>query len=328
MVVRADSALEAQLQDRRRRLQTAVGEQGETDQLVRLLREVDTALDRIHEGHYGVCDVCHEDIEQKDLRAYPLMRYCLCKLSPAQLDELSQDLDLAWRIQTALLPSETLRLGGWEAHYRYEPVGPVSGDYCDLLRRSDDAEEFFFVVGDVSGKGIAASLLMAHLNALFRSLLDLGLPTPELVARANRLLLESTIPSHYATLVCGWARRGGTIELCNAGHCEPIVVRRERIETLGSTGTPVGLLENKAYTLITTRLEPGDALVLYTDGLIEARNGRGESYDLQRLSAFLQAAHRPRSVRLADACLKDLSTFLEGSPRSDDLTLLVLQQAG
>src|SRR5262249_34547277 len=148
-------------------------------------------------------EICHEDVDRPDLLANPLVRYCLCRLSPQQLDVLQNDLDLAGRIQAGLLPPPDVEAVGWQAHYRYEPAGPVSGDACDVLASADRPGEVFFLLGDVSGKGVAASLLMSHLHAAFRSLLGTGLRIAEMVERANRLLVEQNLPTHYATLVAG-----------------------------------------------------------------------------------------------------------------------------
>lgn len=117
-----ETALREQLLDRRRRMQTAIGSIGPVDDLVRLLQEVDSALSRMDARTFGVCAVCDETIDEKDLLGNPLMRYCLCSLTPAQQDELQNDLDLAWKIQTALLPQQDVRLGGWErSHINGDP---------------------------------------------------------------------------------------------------------------------------------------------------------------------------------------------------------------
>jgi len=94
-------------------------------------------------------------------------------------------------------------------------AGPVSGDYCDLV--SSENGDLFLHVRDVRAKGIAASMLMAHLHAIFRSLITLDLPVDQLVERANHVFADATMPAYYATLVCGRARRSGAIEICNAG---------------------------------------------------------------------------------------------------------------
>jgi sigma-B regulation protein RsbU (phosphoserine phosphatase) len=322
------AALREQLVDRRDRLRSAMDELGEVEDLTRLLTEVDSALTRIDGGAYGRCEICREDIEAAQLASNPLVRYCLCELSPDQQRALESDLGLAARIQAALLPVQDLRAAGWEAHYRYRPAGPVSGDYCDLLAGEDDDSDLFFVVGDVSGKGIAASLVMAHLNASFRSLLALDLPVQDLLDRANRLLLDSTIPSHYATLVCGRARRSGEIEICNAGHLPAFVVRGGRVDRIESVGLPVGMFTGQSYEVKLLKLDEDDTLFLCTDGLTEARNGEEIEFGVERVAALLGDYHVQCPRDLADVCLSDLESFQSGSSPQDDVTLLVLRRRG
>lgn len=322
------AALREQLVDRRDRLRSAMDELGEVEDLTRLLTEVDSALTRIDGGAYGRCEICREDIEPAQLASNPLVRYCLCELSPDQQRALESDLGLAARIQAALLPVQDLRAAGWEAHYRYRPAGPVSGDYCDLVAGENDDGDLFFVVGDVSGKGIAASLVMAHLNASFRSLLELDLPVQDLLDRANRLLLDSTIPSHYATLVCGRARRSGEVEICNAGHLPAFVVRGGRVDRIESVGLPVGMFTGHSYEVKLLRLDEGDTLFLCTDGLTEARNGEEVEYGIERVAALLGDYHVQCPRDLADVCLSDLERFQSGSSPQDDVTLMVLRRRG
>jgi sigma-B regulation protein RsbU (phosphoserine phosphatase) len=136
-------------------------------------------------GSYGLCDLCHEPIEQDWLRADPLVRICLAHLTPDQQRAFEQDLDLASQIQGALLPKPSVTFEGWDITCHYEPAGPVNGDYCDLVYSESGRKELFFLLGDISGKGVAASLLMSHLHAIFRSLIALEMPVDQLVERAN-----------------------------------------------------------------------------------------------------------------------------------------------
>ena len=201
-------ALRRQLNDRRQRLQAAVPAAAQPGRLLELLREVDAALERIDAGTYGRCEVCQDPIEDDRLAADPLVRFCVGDLTPGAQRALQHDLELAARIQRSLLPRPDRVFGGWEVHYRYEPAGPVSGDYCDVVLPDGDRAPLFFALGDISGKGVAASMLMANLQAIFRSLLATGEPLQALVERANRVFCESTLPTHYATLVCGAGVRG------------------------------------------------------------------------------------------------------------------------
>jgi sigma-B regulation protein RsbU (phosphoserine phosphatase) len=322
------TALRRQLDGRRDRLRLAIQATGEVEDLTRLLLEVDRALGRMDSGTYGQCEICREDVAEENLVANPLLRYCLCELSGPQLRALETDLGLAARIQAALLPMQDLRAAGWEAHYRYRAAGPVSGDYCDVLTGDGEDGDLYFALGDVSGKGIAASLVMAHLNASFRSLVGLGLPVRELLDRTNRLLLDSTIPSHYATLVCGRAWSTGEMELCNAGHLPALVVRGGRVDRIASGGLPVGMLAGQSYEVERVHLDPGDILFLCTDGVTEARSSDQTEYGVERVVSIISEyhAHKPRD--LADTFLSDLDAFRSGAHQHDDVTILVLRRTG
>jgi len=323
----AKDGLRRQLEDRRERLSTFIAEEGPDADFVRLLRQVDSVLARMDREDYGRCLVCNGDMRDTELQENPMVEYCLCDLSADQQRSLQKDLDLARRIQAGLLPDPDVSTAGWEASYRYEPAGVVSGDYCDLWVRQGEPGALYFAVGDVSGKGIAASLLMAHLQSAFRSLVGAGIALADVAARANRQLLDASIPTHYATLAFGRADQDGRLEIVNAGHCPPLVLRGATIERIGATGFPVGLLQGKPYEVAAMQLEAGDTLVLYTDGLSEARAGSSEDYGedrIERVLALLGDGRPPRGI--IRGIRSDLDAFLSGAPRADDLTLLAVRR--
>jgi sigma-B regulation protein RsbU (phosphoserine phosphatase) len=196
------SSLQALLLHRRNRLQEFIREERKTPQLVKLVQEVESALERLNDGTYGRCEICQENIEEEYLHSEPLVRVCLSHLSETQQRAIERDLQLASQIQNKLLPLHNLLIDGWETSYHYEPLGPVSRDYCDIVKTADGSTHFFF--GDVSGKGVAASLLVSHLHAMFRTLLSSNQPLHELVARANRLFCESTLSANFAAALQGW----------------------------------------------------------------------------------------------------------------------------
>lgn len=322
-----ETRLRDQLLDRRHRLESAIAEVGPASDMIRLLKEVDSALERMDARVFGVCEACKESVDDDFLYANPLIQYCLCRLTPEQQQALQNDLDLASRVQLALLPKQDLEHAGWQIHYRYEPAGPVSGDYCDAVACGDGIGGcMYFLLGDVSGKGVAASFLMARLSAMFRSLLEVDLPLQNAVEKANRLFSESTIASHYATLVCGKAAAGGRVEIANAGHLPPLVLSRGEVRTVSSTGFPVGMFSQGPYSVQTIDLRAGDTLLLYTDGLTEARDSSDREYGVERLSRVLLDRGAGSTRAVAAACLSDLATFLGGAPRTDDLTLMVVRR--
>jgi sigma-B regulation protein RsbU (phosphoserine phosphatase) len=322
MATNIETNLHAQLLDRREKLMAIISQSQNNEELRQLLQEVDAALGRMTSGSYGVCEVCSDPIEAERLMVDPLVRYCLPDLTPHQQRLLEQDLDLTSQMQWALLPQRNFRHNGWEAHYLYEPLGPVGGDYCDIVVPENGDGDLFFLLGDVSGKGIASSMMMAHLHAIFRSLITIGLSVNELVERANRIFCESTIPAYYATLVCGRANRSGEIEMCNAGHCPPLLLHRGEVESIAATGLPIGLFYTGQYSVQKIQLNPGDSLFLYTDGLAEGRNTAGAEYGSGRLSNVLGDFHNLTPRLLNGKCMDDFEAFLSGAPKTDDLTIL------
>jgi phosphoserine phosphatase RsbU/P len=313
--------LHRQLEERKRRLEDAIAHAPQKAGLAGLLREVDSALDRMTKGSYGFCEECHESIEQDRLLSDPLVRYCLDHLSDSQRAALQRDLDLASQVQRNLLPQMSLRAGGWETSYHYAPLGPVSGDYCDLIA-SDGT--LFFVLGDVSGKGVAASMLMAQLHALFRSLISMKLPLSQIVTQANRVFCESALAGQYATLVCGQAKSSGEVEIHNAGHCPAMVGGRGGVARVDSTGVPLGMFHELDFSAARVQLNAGEMMFLYTDGLSEANGADGE-YGEERVAQVVGKHCAQGPSELIAACLEDLRGFAEG-PAMDDLTLLAIRR--
>ncbi len=325
MDVAAQTRYREGLADRRRRLESAVDEYGPSDDLSRLLGEVDAALERMEDGTFGICEACHESIEADRLAIDPLLRFCIDHLTPTEQRALQQDLDLASRIQGGLLPRPDVRAHGWEVHRRYEPLGPVSGDYCDLVAAGGGPDQYL-LLGDVAGKGVAASILMAQLHATFRTLIDVGLPLEALLERANRIFCESVTSSQYATLVCAKLAADGGASISNAGHLPPFLLRDGQVTPFPASGLPVGLFCATRFTVQTVSLRPGDTLFLYTDGLTEARNPAGEEYGLERLAELLAARHALPPAAIASACLESVGSFRAGAPRADDVTLMVVRR--
>ncbi|MBI1804778.1 MAG: SpoIIE family protein phosphatase [Ignavibacteriae bacterium] len=321
-------ALRAQLDYRARRLQETIRETPSASaRLLGLLQEVESALERIDSGNYGICDVCNDSIEPNYIRAYPMVTVCLGHLSEEQQRAVERDLQLASQIQGQLLPPSDLKLDGYEFAYRYEPVGPVSGDYCDILKR-DDGTAYLFL-GDVMGKGVSASLLMTQLHAIFHSLTSSDIPLPQLIERANRIFSESTLSTHFATLVCGRISPDGMLEIVNAGHNPPLLLRHG-VSTvkIAPTGFPIGLVKEGHYEMERIKLSRDDTLFLYTDGLTEGRNPSEEEFGEERLISLLDVdgTHHRAPHDIIQECRENFTTFSAGRERLDDLTMLVLKR--
>jgi len=324
MVAAIEPLLREQLLERRHKLRDANNAFHRPPDLTRLLAEVDAALRRMDQGVYGLCEIFHEPVETERLLADPLMSFCLDHLTSTQQRALEEDLQLASQIQTALLPPTKRITDGWEVGYYYRPAGVVSGDYCDLIDGED--QSLHFVLGDVSGKGVAASMLMAHLHAMFRTLVSVNLPLERMVERASRVFCESTLPTQYATLIYGRAGTNGQVELCNAGHLPALVAHNGTVSSLGATGLPVGVFCSETFTVDRVLLEKGDTLFLYTDGLSESVDNNGNEYGVERLANLLRENKKLSPETLIKRCVDELSAFSSHRSPIDDLTLMAIQR--
>jgi sigma-B regulation protein RsbU (phosphoserine phosphatase) len=324
MATAEQAYLRTELEQRRERLHEALHSPAADASLSELLTAVDTALSRIDQGTFGLCETCHDTIEAERLLADPLVRFCLDHLTTAEQRALESDLSLAARIQRALLPKPGLTPKGWDVHYHYQPAGMVSGDYCDLFETDGG---LLFMLGDVSGKGVAASMLMSHLHATFRSLAEAGLPLDRMVQDANRIFCESTLAGQFATLVVGRAAHDGSVEFVSAGHLPVLHIRGDGATPNDSTGVPLGMFCDTRFPVHRLALAHGETLFLYTDGLTEARNRAGAEYGLQRIRMLATRHTRIEPAGLISKCLEDLLSFGEGLKQTDDLTLLAVQRA-
>src|SRR5260370_30425126 len=178
-------------------------------------------------------------------------------------------------MQRALLPKPGLAPSGWDVRYHYQPAGMVSGDYCDLFETDGG---LLFMLGDVSGKGVAASMLMSHLHATFRSLGEAGLPLDRMVEDANRIFCESTLAGQFATLVVGRAAQDGSVEFVSAGHLPVLHLHGDGATPKDSTGVPLAMFCNTRFPVHRLALAHGHTLLFYTAALPHARTCAGSEH--------------------------------------------------
>ncbi len=313
-----------QLVVRRQNLETALTKH-ENKQISHLLHDVDEALAKLESGSFGVCQNCHESIEVDRVMADPLVTFCLGCLTPAQQRALEHDLELAAQMQNGLLPSDTALVEGWETAYHFRPARIVSGDYFDLI--GDGKGGMYFVLADVAGKGVGAAMLTASMRAVFRALIPTADCVGVLLEQANRLFCESAMSGQYATLVFGHVSASGAVDLANAGHLPVLLAREKRVDVLESTDLPFGMFCNQQFTVQHAQLEPCDTLVLYTDGISEAQNDRGEEFGLHQLREFVSQRALREPCAMVKDCKQLLDGFRGGVERFDDETLLAIQFA-
>lgn len=317
-----DAAVQDELLGRLQKLRDVSLENGRASDLAIFLKEVDAAIAKFEEGTYGICEECHEAMNVETMLADPLAKICLDELTGKQRSALEDDLQFAAEIQRGLLPQRNIEHGRWRVDHIYEPARLISGDYCDVIVDGDD---LYFILGDVSGKGMAASLLMSNLHAIFHSLVPLKLELTELMTRANRLLLKSSLANQFATLVVGRANAGGDVETVNAGHLPPLVIKSGVKGELDVAGLPLGMFTEAEFHSQKVSLSGGDSLLLFTDGVTEAVDADGEEFGSSRLCAAINGREFADPKDLISRCAGELTKFRGAAEKNDDLTMLALQ---
>lgn len=240
-----------------------------------------------------------------------------------QQEYQNAELDIASAIQRGILPDRYLCRDSYELRAMMEPAKDVGGDLYDYLPLDDD--RVLLVIADVSGKGIPAAMFMLVTLTLIRQFARMGLSPAEILRRTNSTLSENNSAMLFTTALVGiYDDRTGEFTYSNAGHNLPYVLGSSLRVLDGAKGTLIGLFPDEDYTQTTVKLETGDTLLLYTDGVTEAVNGKREFFGTQRLEAALEAfraAHGEDAVAfLYDA----VRGFADGAEPFDDLTMLTL----
>jgi sigma-B regulation protein RsbU (phosphoserine phosphatase) len=239
-----------------------------------------------------------------------------------QKEALERELSIAREVQRELLPHTVPKVPGLELAGACIPAVGVGGDYYDFLPLDED--RIALVIADVSGKGIPAALLMAGLQASVRSLALHTTPPCEVNHRLNEMLLRSTSDSRYATLFYAtYDRTSRILTYSNAGHFPPLLMTGDRATQLSVGGRPVGILEGSDYGEGVKELRVGDLIALFTDGIIEAPNRAGEEFGEERLTRVLKDRRGEPLEQVIGAALDELVRWSEGTPRHDDLTLVL-----
>ena len=243
----------------------------------------------------------------------------------SEREHVEQELLVARRIQQASLPKEIPTLKGWEIAPHYRPAREVGGDFYDFFELEDS--QFGLVVGDATGKGMPAALVMATTCGMLRAVAKSSNSPGEVLERVNEALSARIPPNMFVT--CFYALldpETGRLTYANAGHDLPYLRRGNDAEELRARGMPLGLMSGVTYEEGHDFLKEGDAILFYSDGLVEAHNPRREMFGSPRLRGLITEHDEERS--LGDFLLEELYSFTgEGWEQEDDITLLTLRSS-
>ena len=248
----------------------------------------------------------------------------------AQLERRLQEQDstvrLASRIQLELLPSSPPAVSGYEIAGRTIPAQTVGGDYFDFIPIDD--QRLAICLGDIAGKGLPASLLMANLQASIRGQALWNPSACDCLSRSNKLLFRSTDPGKYATMFYGVLNtQSHRLGYSNAGHNPPLLFAGARAPSqLAGGGTVLGLFEDSVFAEEVAPMRPGSLLVIYSDGITEAFDARGEEFGLERLETVVGEHPNASAGQLIDRILTAVNTHANDVPQADDMTLVVIRR--
>src|SRR5215211_4214004 len=241
-------------------------------------------------------------------------------------ERIEQDLRVARSIQQASLPKELPTLEGWQISPFYQPAREVGGDFYDFFELRDG--HLGIVVGDATGKGVPAALVMASARSMLRAVAQASDSPGDALRRVNDPLATDIPPNMFVT--CFYAilePKSGSLTYANAGHDLPYLHRDGAAEELRARGMPLGLMPGRGYEEKETILDTGESALFYSDGLVEAHDPNGEMFSFPRLRALV-AEHAEEKRSLGDFLLEELYSFVgEGWEQEDDITLLTLRRS-
>jgi serine phosphatase RsbU (regulator of sigma subunit) len=240
-------------------------------------------------------------------------------------ERVEHELRVARSIEQAALPKEVPTLEGWQISPYYQPAREVGGDFYDFLKLADG--RLGLVVGDATGKGVPAALVMASARSMLRAVAPASDSPGDVLRRVNDPLVSDIPQNMFVT--CFYAildPKNGSLSYANAGHDLPYVCRGNEAEELRARGMPLGLMAVSSYEEKEIVLDAGEAALFYSDGLVEAHNPKGEMFGFPRLRALI--SEHAEQGPLGDFLLEELYSFVgEGWEQEDDITLLTLRRS-
>jgi phosphoserine phosphatase RsbU/P len=288
------------------------------------LHVIDESLEKIEEGTFGICEVCHEEVDAELLQMDYTAAVCLGHFTDDELRQLENELELSQVIQRGLLPQQVPSIDGMNIAAFSRPAQILGGDYFDFIDFQDNSHGL--IIADVSGHGVSAGMFMSSLQTAFHTLVPDAESPLEVLERINRLYMHNVNVTTFVTIFFGQYDPGTrTLTYANAGHNSAYLYRMSTNEEvwLRPTGPAIGLMEGFLIQKREAQLQPGDILLLYTDGITEATDDHGNFWSEDGLADIIRQNADSSAEQLVQKILGALREHTNGSPFADDVTLVI-----
>jgi len=288
------------------------------------LHVIDESLEKIKEGTFGVCKVCQEAIESELLQMDYTSAVCLGHFTDEELRQLESELELSQVVQRGLLPQEVPSIEGMNIAALNRPAQIVGGDYFDFLNFKDGTHGL--VMADVSGHGVSAGMFMSSLQTAFHTMVPEADSPVSVLERINRLYIHNIKFTTFVTIFFGkYDPQTRILTYANAGHNSAYLYRMGTNQEiwLRPTGPAIGLMEGLTIHKDEIQLEPGDILLLYTDGITEATDQLGALWGEDRLADIIRQNADSSAEQLIRKIMQALKDHTNGNPLADDVTLVI-----
>jgi sigma-B regulation protein RsbU (phosphoserine phosphatase) len=240
---------------------------------------------------------------------------------------MEEDLTSAHDLQMSMLPATCPEVEGYQIAASSTPAQEVGGDFFDFFKIGEN--KIGFIVGDVTGKSVTGALVMSASRSVFRMLSEEELSVGEIMTRANRRIKQDIKSGMFVALLYAVLdAENGSVGLCSAGQTQPLLMAAKTdaatlVETVGDT-FPLGILDDVNYEETQLQIEPGDKVVFYTDGIVEAMNKNEDMYGFERLHEVVKSSPAENAEALMKDIISSVSDFTGNAPQHDDLTLIVV----
>jgi sigma-B regulation protein RsbU (phosphoserine phosphatase) len=288
------------------------------------LHVINESLEKIEEGTFGICEVCHENMDAELLQMDYTAAVCLGHFTDEELRQLENELELSQVIQRGLLPQQVPSINGVNIAAFSRPAQILGGDYFDFIDFKNNSHGL--VIADVSGHGVSAGMFLSSLQTAFHTLVPDAESPLEVLERINRLYVHNVNVTTFVTIFFGqYDPRTRVLTYANAGHNSAYLYRMSTNEEiwLRPSGPAIGLMEGFLIQKREVQLEPGDILLLYTDGLTEATSPDGTFWSEERLAEIIRENANSSAEQLVQKTMGALREHTHGNPFADDVTLVI-----